>query len=186
MNRRILQCVSMLVIGCMCMVFTIGTAGAEVDLISMARNVRAYSYENLELMAEDFPNGVIEYRGSDTMHSLNNTIVCCGLRERVIGLNERVIGIGSFIQVNNVFPLHWSDVFYIGMRADDLDGILCDDSMRADNIEIVRAVDGDVERITCTVKKSDAFPEDFQLAFSVYAQQVYQIEFSFLTSEAED
>ena len=178
MNRRILQCVSMLVIGCLCMVFPIGTAGAEVDLISMAQKVRAYSYENLELMAKDFPNGVIEYRGSDTMHSLNNTIVCCDLNEGV--------GIGSFIQVNNVFPLHWSDVFYIGMRADDLDGILCDDSMRADNIEIVRAADGDVERITCTVKKSDAFPEDFQLAFSVYAQQVYQIEFSFLMPEAED
>ncbi len=186
MNRRILQCVSMLFIGCLCMVFPIGRADAEVDLISMAQKVRAYSYENLELMAKDFPNGVIEYRGSDTMHSLNNTIVCCGLRERVIGLNERVIGIGSFIQVNNVFPLHWSDVFYIGMRADDLDGILCDDSMRADNIEIMRAADGDAERITCTVKKSDAFPEDFQLAFSVYAQQVYQIEFSFLTPEAED
>lgn len=178
MNKRILQCVSMLVIGCLCMVFPIGTAGAEVDLIAMARNVRAYSYENLELMAEDFPNGVIEYRGSDTMHSLNNTIVCCDLNEG--------IGIGSFTQVNNVFPLHWSDVFYIGMRADDLDEVLRDDSMRADNIEIVRAADGDVDRITCTVKKSDAFPEDFQLAFSVYAQQVYQIEFSFLTPEAED
>ena len=178
MNRRILQCVSMLVIGCLCMVFPIGTAGAEVDLISMAQKVRAYSYENLELMAEDFPNGVIEYRGSDTMHSLNNTIVCWRL--------DAATRIRSFIQVNNVFPLHWSDVFYIGMRADDLDEILCDDSMRADNIEIVRAADGDVERITCTVKKSDAFPEDFQLAFSVYAQQVYQIEFSFLTPEAED
>ena len=186
MNRRILQCVSMLVIGCLCMVFPIGTAGAEVDLISMAHNVRAYSSENMSVMVKELPNGVIEYRGSDTMHSLNNTIVCCGLRERVIGLNERVIGIGSFIQVNNVFPLHWSDVFYIGMRADDLDEVLRDDSMRADNIEIVRAADGDVERITCTVKKSDAFPEDFQLAFSVYAQQVYQIEFSFLTPEAED
>lgn len=178
MNRRILQCVSMLVIGCLCMVFPIGTAGAEVDLISMAHNVRAYSSENMSVMVKELPNGVIEYRGSDTMHSLNNTIVCCDLNEGV--------GIGSFIQVNNVFPLHWSDVFYIGMRADDLDGILCDDSMRADNIEIVRAADGDVERITCTVKKSDAFPEDFQLAFSVYAQQVYQIEFSFLTPEAED
>ena len=178
MNRRILQCVSMLVIGCLCMVFPIGTAGAEVDLISMAHNVRAYSSENMSVMVKELPNGVIEYRGSDTMHSLNNTSVCCDLNEGV--------GIGSFIQVNNVFPLHWSDVFYIGMRADDLDGILCDDSMRADNIEIVRAADGDVERITCTVKKSDAFPEDFQLAFSVYAQQVYQIEFSFLTPEAED
>ena len=178
MNRRILQCVSMLVIGCLCMVFPIGRAEAEVDLIAMARNVRAYSYENLELMAEDFPNGVIEYRGSDTMHSLNNTIVCRDLSEGV--------GIGSFIQVNNVFPLHWSDVFYIGIRADDLDEVLRGDSMRADNIEIVRAADGDVDRITCTVKKSDAFPEDFQLAFSVYAQQVYQIEFSFLTPEAED
>lgn len=178
MNRRILQCVSMLVIGCLCMVFPIGTAGAEVDLIAMAHNVRAYSSENMSVMVKELPNGVIEYRGSDTMHSLNNTIVCWRL--------DAATRIRSFIQVNNVFPLHWSDVFYIGMRADDLDGILCDDSMRADNIEIVRAVDGDAERITCTVKKSDAFPEDFQLAFSVYAQQVYQIEFSFLTPEAED
>ena len=178
MNRRILQCVSMLVIGCLCMVFPIGTAGAEVDLISMAQKVRAYSSENMSVMVKELPNGVIEYRGSDTMHSLNNTIVCWRL--------DAATRIRSFIQVNNVFPLHWSDVFYIGMRADDLDEVLRDDSMRADNIEIVRAADGDVERITCTVKKSDAFPEDFQLAFSVYAQQVYQIEFSFLTPEAED
>lgn len=127
---------------------------------------------NMETIAEDLPNATIPYRGSNTITCLNNILTFCAV--------DGVCSVEGFVQVNNVFPIHWTDVFYIGMDTDTLIEALNSyiNNDNGESVTIVHATDEAVELITCLVESKDKTEESFKIVFYAFDEQVYQIEFA--------
>ena len=173
MKKQINTYVAM-VLAALCIAMPVVHAEPTNDLMEIVNALRGFSAENIEEMAASLPNATIPYRGSDTINCLNNTITCQFIDDK--------ISVDEFIQVNNVFPVHWSDVFCIGMSADTLIETLNSYTDSADGweVSIVHADDRDVELITCLAEGNDESRESFKIVFYIFDKQVFQIEFAFL------
>lgn len=167
MKKRLYRSIA-LILALFCTVLPAARAEAPGDVISLTA-LRAFSAENMEALAEALPNATMPYRGSTTIHCLNNTLICRAA--------DGAFGLEGFVQVNNVFPIHWSDVLCIGMSTDALAEALAS-CFEAGTAAVVCESDGDAERITCRVEGGE-HAESFQIVFCTYAGQVYQIEFAF-------
>lgn len=170
MEKRIYKCIAM-VLAMFCMVSPTVHAESLDNLLSIPNALRDFSVGDMESMAATLPNATIPYRGSNNITCLNNTLTCRAI--------DGVCSVEGFVQVNNVFPIHWTDVFYIGMDTDALIEVL--NSYVNNNgggVAIVHASDGDVELTTCLVESNGENEESFKIVFYTFDEQVYQIEFA--------
>lgn len=135
-------------------------------------NIQSYVWYDMEEMVNDFPNGSIPYRGSDTIYSLNNSVVCYGTGEGV--------GIKSFVQTNNVFPVIWSTEISIGMSYSDLMGVLQNWISATDEFTIELIENEDIQLVKVNYKSQSTQQYAYFLQFYICYGQVYQIEFESL------
>lgn len=172
MEKRIYKCIAM-ILAMFCMVSPTVHAESLDDLLSIPNALRDFSVGDMESMAATLPNATIPYRGSNNITCLNNTLTCRAI--------DGVCSVEGFVQVNNVFPIHWTDVFYIGMDTDALIEVLNSyvNNNNGESVTIVHANDETVELITCLVKNDDKTEESFKIVFYAFNKQVYQIEFAF-------
>lgn len=138
----------------------------------MINRVLSYVWYDMEEMAHDLPNATIAYRGSDTINSMNNSIICQGV--------DAGVGIKGFKQTNNVFPIEWSDKFYIGMHYNDLMKILKEWTSSSDDLVVESIADGDAQIMQCSFCSESSSQSAFVLKFYLYSEQVYQITFTFI------
>lgn len=173
MKKQINTYVAM-VLAALCIAMPVVHAEPTNDLMTIVNALRGFSAENMEEMTASLPNATMPYRGSHTINCLNNTITCQFIDDK--------FSVDEFVQVNNVFPVHWSDVFCIGMSTDTLIEALNSYSDNADGweVSIVHAEDRDVELITCLAEGNDESRESFKIVFYIFDKQVFQIEFAFL------
>lgn len=170
MKKQIHRYIAMM-IAVLCVVVSTVHAESSEGMRSIASVLREFSAENMEAMADRLPNARIPYRGSNTIYSLNNTFTCRAI--------DGMFSVDGFVQVNNVFPIDWSDVFYIGMNTDALVEVLNSFADNDEQVVIVYANDGEVELITCLVESADENEKPFKIVFYTFDKQVYQIEFAF-------
>lgn len=172
MEKRIYKCIAM-ILAMFCMVSPIVHAEVLENLFSISNILRNFSVGDMESMATALPNATIPYRRSNTITCLNNTLTCRAI--------DGVCNIEGFVQVNNVFPIHWTDVFYIGMDTDTLIEVLNSyvNNDNGESVTIIHTNDRTVELITCLVKNDNKTEESFKIVFYAFNKQVYQIEFAF-------
>lgn len=135
-------------------------------------NIQSYVFHDyLEDMLK-FPNATIPYRGSSTVETLNNSIFCNKM--------DWGYGIEGFIQVNNVFPVAWSAEFFIGMKDDALMEVFQGWNYPSDVLVVEHTEEGEVQIIICSFYGESVGQDSFEVRFSMYDDQVFQIEFKFI------